>query len=357
MVLGAEFNDRIERVMHSTIGSGIARALYAAPLTSRVWRFFMTFYGERASHLGVYSKGALIMRFINDDGVRQGCPLAAFLYALSVQHIYLAAVRDIPDVTAVAIADDFCITGPSRSVARALRQLATACEEDGPNLNFGKCRALWPYSRDHINYPEFVAAMSSYAVPIPIHHHSIPLLGSSVGLGMSRADHCIAAAKEHHHLFNAISHADMPVQCALLLLRLSGVPRFSYLTRVTPPAIIRQACEIFDALIMRSVTDKTNLPDPATNLVVRRAVTLPFRSSGMGFLPHTRSSPAAWYSSMTASARHVAAGRTDSEMRDCLAHTDTAAHLADTHAVLVGSGVDPAAETNQLRFPLHSGDF
>jgi hypothetical protein len=230
-------------------------------LTSRLWRFFITFYGERASHLGIYDRGALIHRFINDEGVRQGCPVAAFLYALSVQHIYLAAVRGMPELEAVAIADDFCITGPSALVIRALQQLVIACDTDGPTLNFGKCRVLWAYSRDHPNHAAFVTAMSAYGVPIPIHYDSIPLLGSSIGIGIHRTTHCLAAARvEHQHLFAAIAHPDMPVQIALLLLRFSGVPRFTYLSRVTPPAIIRKAAEIFDSSILRMVTTKTNLP-------------------------------------------------------------------------------------------------
>jgi hypothetical protein len=121
-------------------------------------------------------------------------------------------------------------------------------------------------SKETVPTPEGRERMAQ--VSSAIRHHSIPLLGSSVGLGMNRADHCLVLLLQQSiiNLFNAIAHADMPVQCALLLLRLSGVPRVT-------PAIIRQACEIFDALIMRSVTDKTNLPDPATSLVVRRAVT------------------------------------------------------------------------------------
>jgi len=105
------------------------------------------------------------------------------------------------------------------------------------------------------------------------------------------------------------------------------------------------------------VTTKTNLPDPATNGRVRRAVTLPFNCTGMAFTPHTRSSPAAWYSSMAAAARHIKAHRSDSEIRDRLQTTDTAAHLADTHALLLASGVDPAVRANKERVPAAAADF
>ena len=91
VVLSLDFRNAFNERQRSTI----AKALYAAPVTSRLWRFFMLCYGERASHLGIYDRGELVHRFINDDGVRQGCPVASFLYALSVQHIYEAALAGI----------------------------------------------------------------------------------------------------------------------------------------------------------------------------------------------------------------------------------------------------------------------
>ena len=168
-----------------------------------------------------------IYRFINDDGVRQGCPVAAFLYALSVQHIYEAAVRGIPGLEAVAIADDFTITGPALSVALAVQQLVEPCKDDGPILNFGKCKALWAYSTNHPSYAPFCAAMSSYGEPIPISYDAIPLLGAGVGLGNSRARFCNNAIQQHSNFFAAITHADMPVQAAMLLLRVSGILRLT----------------------------------------------------------------------------------------------------------------------------------
>ena len=99
----------------------IARALHGAPLTSGLWRFFMMAYGRRASHLGIYNRGQLIEHFLNSQGVRQGCPLASFLYALSVQPLYEQCVEGLSDVEAYAVADDLTLVGPARSVLAAAR--------------------------------------------------------------------------------------------------------------------------------------------------------------------------------------------------------------------------------------------
>jgi len=149
----------------------------------------------------------------------------------------------------------------------------------------------------------------------------------------------------------------MPVQAAMLLLRVSGIPRLTYLMRVIPPAIIREACENFDAMIMRTVADKCNLPDPATNTNVRRQITLPYRCAGMAFSPHTRSSPAAYYSSMAASAHTISNHSTAGEMEQRLRGTDTAFHLADTHSILLATGVDPALKGNRERLPAEADEF
>jgi ribonuclease HI len=353
VVLSLDFSNAFNQRQRHTI----AQALYRAPTTSRLWRFFDLCYGSRPSHLGIYDRGTLIYRFINDDGVRQGCPVAAFLYALSVQSIYEAAVKGISGLEAVAIADDFTITGPALSVARALRQLVDACKNDGPILNFSKCKALWAYSINHPSYEPFCAAMASHGAPIPISYDAIPLLGAGVGLGNARARFCDAAVELHSNFFAAITHPDMPVQAAMLLLRVSGIPRLTYLTRVIPPAIIRTACENFDAMIMRTVADKCHLPDPATSIEVRRQITLPYRCAGMALSPHTRSSPAAYYSSMAASAHTIVNGSAPESMKQRLTGTDTAFHLSDTHSILLATGVDPKVKANKQRLPAEADEF
>lgn len=150
------------------------------------------------------------------------------------------------------------------SVARALQQLVEACKDDGPVLNFGKCKALWAYSINHPNYEPFCDAMGSYGEPIPIFYDAIPLLGA----GVDWVPHEHGSAMP---LFNSIPTSlllSLILTCQSRLLCyccVSVVSRLTYLTRVIPPAIIREACETFDAMIMRTVADKCHLPDPATN--------------------------------------------------------------------------------------------
>jgi len=179
------FNERKRHV--------IARALFDAPLTSPIWRFFMMAYGGVGTHMGVYQRGQLIMRFLNREGVKQGCPIASFLYALSVQHLYEQCVEGIDDLQAYAVADDLTLIGPAVSVVRALRRLIRLCHEDGPTLNLSKCEALWARSTDHPGFQLFADVMRH--LDITIKHDTVNMLGSTIGLGMTRAVHCKAAVR------------------------------------------------------------------------------------------------------------------------------------------------------------------
>jgi ribonuclease HI len=333
----------------------IAQALFSAPSTSRIWKFFVMAYG-RDTHMAIYDRGRLIDRFLSSEGVKQGCPIASFLYALSVQHIYEECVRGTPDVQAYAIADDLTLTGPALSVLTALNTLVRLCaSNDGPTLNLTKCEALWAYNTNHPSYQPFIDGLREHNVPIS--HDTVEMLGSTIGLGMKRAAHCLAVVEQQRSFFAAIAHPDMPAQIAILLLRLSGVPRLTYLTRVTPPIVIREAAERFDELVVTTAAAKVGLPDPRCDSNTHLILTLPLRLDGIGLRPHTRSSPCAYWASMAACARSILDSRSVEVAQNQLRTTDTFFHLSDTHTILCAAGVDPSDKTHRHALPATLDDF
>jgi len=266
----------------------IARALHGAPLTSGLWRFFMMAYGRRASHLGIYNRGQLIEHFLNSQGVRQGCPLASFLYALSVQPLYEQCVEGLSDVEAYAVADDLTLVGPARSVLAAFRRLIELSAPAGPALNLHKCEALWAYSTDHESYDEFADAMQEHGVTMK--HDTVKMVGSTIGLGMARAAHCNAVVDEHKQFLAAIAHDEMPAQIALIITRMSYAPRLGYQARVTPPMVLREAAERFDEQILDCIATKLDLPSPRVDRKTLDLLRLPFKHFGLALRPHTLSS-------------------------------------------------------------------
>jgi hypothetical protein len=59
-------------------------------------------------------KGHLFAELLSRNGVRQGCPFAAFAFALTVQPLYEATLRQAPGANAFSIQDDFTSSGPLR---------------------------------------------------------------------------------------------------------------------------------------------------------------------------------------------------------------------------------------------------
>jgi hypothetical protein len=218
----------------------------------------MMAYGG-ASTLAVYDRGRLVRTFLADEGVKQGCPIAAFLFALSVQPLFAACVQGLDDVEANAIADDLTLTGPALRVLAALDRLVNLCRDDGPELALHKCRFLWAYSINHPNYPEFLRRAMAYGMAV--HYDSIDLLGTTVGLANHRAAHCASTVERHSHFFAACAHELMPAQVALHFLR-RRLGTMTYLARVTPPSILRAAAERFDERVVLAVAAKV-LPAPS----------------------------------------------------------------------------------------------
>ena len=347
VVLRTDFKNAFN-IRHRRI---IAARLFSSPSTSTIWRFFALAYGgTEGSAMGVYQRGKLIHHFLNNEGVKQGDPLAAFLFALSMQPVYEECVRGIEGVEAVAIADDFTLIGPAKKVVVALERLIALCDEDdGLILNLLKCEVLWVHASNHPSYSSFVEVMNRHH--INIRHDCVALLGSSIGVGMKRQTHVLQSIGTHDQLFRAILHPAMPSQIGLLLLRISALPRLNYLLRVTPPIIIRAAAERFDELIINTAIVKSGLPSPSTNpstLVILRS---PLLYDGLGFRPHTLTSPAAYWSSVASAASHLRRHRSPSEMAVFIRETDTHFHLGDTYLCLVRSGVNPEITAHLKKFP------
>jgi hypothetical protein len=228
----------------------------------------MMAYGG-ASTLAVYDRGRLVHTFLADEGVKQGCPVAAFLFALSVQRLFAieSCVQGL-EVEANAIADDLTITGPALAVLAALDRLVARCAADGPELALHKCRFLWPYSTHHPDYPEFLRRATAYGMEV--RYDSIDLLGATVGLANHRAAHCLSTVERQSYFFSACAHDLLPAQVALHFLR-SRLGCTTYLARVTPPSILRSAAERFDERVLLTVAAKVGLPRPHPSRLLHSA--------------------------------------------------------------------------------------
>jgi hypothetical protein len=68
---------------------------------------------SQPSPLLVYNRGALHTALQSTEGVRQGDPFAAFVFALMVQPLHESVIAGRADCHAVSVLDDLTLVGPA----------------------------------------------------------------------------------------------------------------------------------------------------------------------------------------------------------------------------------------------------
>jgi len=234
--------------------------LLAHPRAAPILKAFHWQYAD-ASPLLVYERNRLFAELHSSDGVRQGCPFAAFAFALTVQPLYEAALSKAPDCNGFSIQDDFTLVGPSTQVMAAydyLKQHAQA--QLGLELVTAKCQ---------VYVPPATAASPAVAARIQAqcNERQLPLAPHMESLGVmfgSDADvtaHCEGAVADSEHFFECLSHPAMPTQTAALLLRYCALPKLGYLARTTHPDMLAVPARRFDTMALSTQLGLLRLDD------------------------------------------------------------------------------------------------
>jgi len=122
-----------------------------------------------------------------------------------------------------------------------------------------KCGLLWPRG---VACPDDIQA-ASLKRGLQLSHGIMLTLGMLVGSGDQEIDAWLAdRVTNHKRYFDLILHPELPVQIAMLLMRLSAVPQMGYLSRVVPPRLLRRHAVAFDNMVMAACVQKLTLPSP-----------------------------------------------------------------------------------------------
>jgi len=87
--------------------------------------------------------------------------------------------------------------------------------------------------------------------------------------------------RSHQSLFDMLLRDDLSVQITMLLLRLCGIPRMGYITRVMPPRLTATHAATFDAMILDLAIRKLELPTPLAD-EAQEQIRLPISLGGWG---------------------------------------------------------------------------
>jgi hypothetical protein len=292
----------------------VARLLFADRRLEPLWRPFATSYSS-PSLLMLYDRGRLAGALESQSGVRQGDSTSALAFAHAVQPLYEAAVQDLVDVAAAADADDLAVVGPLEDVLEVFDRVKSIAPQYHLILRPDKCRLLFPSCS--VPTPPIVAA-SAAVRGIQNPRGSMWLFGGLIGdLGQpARAAAADAASlpvagsaptevssrlqRRYSRVFDLLANPAFHAQSALLLLRQCVAPGSSYLTRVVPPAVGRDAFQWFDSRVAGVVRARFGVapgPVAADGVPAISQVCLPLRFGGLGLRSSVQVSSAAYVAS------------------------------------------------------------
>ena len=337
-----------QNAFNSASRAHIWRTLLAHRDTQPIWRMFHWAYSS-PSKLLLYGRDRLCTVLESLEGVRQGCPFAAFAFALGVQPLYEAAVRGRPECHAVSIQDDLTLVGPQDQVFAAFRVIQQQAGQYQLTLRVDKCAVYLPDTlADDEERSRVMHTCSTLGLA---YSDSLETLGVMLGNEDAVAAHAEAAVRSHEPLFACLEHPAMPTQVALLLLRYCTVPRLGFLARTVPPEHFRAAAQLFDERVQRCFQTivqlrPESLPPDTSAEQLREQIQLSLKAGGMGLRPAQRVSHAAYFASAAAVLADFIKAFPAGECSE-YAHTQLNRELEECRAQLLADGVTGRPHTNK----------
>jgi hypothetical protein len=98
--------------------------------------------------------------------------------------------------------------------------------------------------------------------------------------------------------FRRLNGGLLRVQNGMLLLRMCGVPKLSYILRCTPPRLMEEVTELFDDLVMDSALHLLDIQPGEDDYHIRFWLRAPLTDGGFGLMSTRELSPRAYVSSL-----------------------------------------------------------
>ena len=270
--------------------------LYSIESLQLLWRLADWAYGS-PSHLWISEDGVITDTLLSTQGVKQGDPLASFLFSLSLVDIYADAIKN-SDVVLVAVQDDVCLLGDPSRVITAYRTLAWRLTHSGLTLVPSKSVALTDnHSRGMFEREGF-----------DVSNKFLVCLGVCVSRDVNVMRDWLLKKTEQTHkgLFATLGGGKLSAQASYHILRLCGLPKMNYWSRCMPPSVLAEAAQSFDTLVLdtaRRIFRLGVLSESAKNQMI-----IPIRMGGFGLSSLRVVSPVAWLCSLSQAVMGIVAG-------------------------------------------------
>jgi hypothetical protein len=189
---------------------------------------------------------------------------------------------------------------------KAFQHLQSVIGPSGLSINCRKSSMTYFHQDTHPLSPDVTITLQQLDIPI-IENHTV-ILGSLIGRSieeMAAGVGELAPDPKTDLFFRRLTNPNLAVQTAMILLRLCGVPKMSYLLRVTPPDAIYATAARFDqeALLIAHKLLGIEGYEAARSIHVTQQLQAPLRYGGFGITSATATSHSAYLASVATAAQ------------------------------------------------------
>lgn len=247
-----------KNAFNSISRKAMLETLYSHPQLQYIWRLVHFAYSAPSDLLVRNSDGSLFPGVFSAQGVRQGDPLSSLLFALTIQPVYEAVIRQHPTINATAIHDDITLVGQPDDIVSAYSTITNLALALGLEVQPAKCQLIYFHS-DTVPLSNAVHSFLTQHY-IPLQKQSAIILGAPIGATIEDIETlALLTLKDQMQVLQHLLHEAMPIQEAILLLRISSTHKLDYLLRCVPPSAMKNLAAEFDRQLLDAFIKKTDI--------------------------------------------------------------------------------------------------
>ena len=271
-----------ENAFNTQSRHGFLSKLYACDSLAMIWRFVDMCYA-RPSSLLLFDGRNVVEELFSAEGTRQGCGLAALLYALGDLELIQDAINQT-GVQGIMLCDDGTFCGEQDNIYKVILWMKQHMyARTGKVLQMPKCVVFVP-DKNVVVKPEIVALGDSDGLIIQ-RGGCRPVLGAAVGFE-GRREFVDQRVVKLQPVLDRLLHPDISVQAVVLLLRSCVSSAVTFLFRCMPPTVTFNAANMLQRMIAETLAKKLVLPPdtfiPGKSVAGDQAF-MPAKKGGLGF--------------------------------------------------------------------------